>query len=169
MESYILKALEGDQEAFSRLYDTYAPSALRLAAAATGRADLAADAVQEAFVRVWRKGRQCRREESFAPWFYRIVLHESRRAARRNPFPGEPKEASDGSFTEESHLGMTVERAMERLSPEHRTVLALRFLLGYTEQETAAILGLPVGTVKSRIHYARHALEQALKREEESV
>lgn len=168
MEAYIQKALAGDWDAFSRLYDEYAPSALRLAAAATGRTDLAADAVQEAFLRVWRKGRQLR-GEAFGPWFYRIVLHESRRAARRNPLPVEVRETAGGSFTEGSDLGFAVERAMACLSPEHRTVLAVRFLLGHTEQETASILGLPLGTVKSRIHSARGALERALQREEERI
>ena len=67
METYISKALAGDHEAFARLYDAYAPEALRLSTAVTGRADLAADAVQEAFLRVYRKGYQCRGE--FKPWF----------------------------------------------------------------------------------------------------
>ena len=79
METYISKALAGDHEAFARLYDAYAPEALRLSTAVTGRADLAADAVQEAFLRVYRKGYQCRGE--FKPWFFRIVLNESYRMA----------------------------------------------------------------------------------------
>ena len=163
MEAYIEKALRGDHEAFERLYDAYAPSALRLAASVTLRADLAADAVQEAFLRVYRKGGGFRSGADFEPWFYRIVLNESRRAARCNPFPAE--EGERAAFAEDTHLSMAVEEAFSRISPQHRAVLTLKFLLGYTEAETAKILRVPEGTVKSRIHYAKKELARILGEE----
>ena len=70
METYISKALAGDHEAFARLYDAYAPEALRLSTAVTGRADLAADAVQEAFLRVYRKGYQCGIQQARQPCYH---------------------------------------------------------------------------------------------------
>ncbi len=161
MEEYIPLALTGDREAFAQLYDAYAPAALRLAASVTGRTDLAEDAVQEAFLRVYKKGRQCRGD--FDPWFFRIVIHESRRALRRAPshlpltFEGESP-----SFTDACDTAASVTAALSRLTPEHRAVLTLRFLLERTEADTAAILNIPTGTVKSRVHAAKKALAQQL-------
>lgn len=165
METYISKALAGDHEAFARLYDAYAPEALRLSTAVTGRADLAADAVQEAFLRVYRKGYQCRGE--FKPWFFRIVLNESYRMAGQNPYPSESTdEDSAPNFSEQSDLAMTVHAALDHLSPEHRAVLVLKYLFDYTERDIAKILDIRTGTVKSRIFYARKALAKELNREE---
>lgn len=169
MEEYVDRALAGDHQAFARLYDRYAGAALRLSTAITGNPDLAADAVQEAFLRVYRKGARFRREESFEPWFFRIVINESRRALRRqpghSPLTGGERAAS---FTEETDLSIAVEQALNRLSPEHRAVLVLRFLLDRSEKEIGEILDRPVGTVKSRLHYARQALLRELEGEEET-
>lgn len=168
MESYIADALAGNHAAFAQLYDTYAPEALRFSTAVTGRADLAADAVQEAFLRVFRKGSQCRGK--FKPWFFRIVLNESYRLVKQNPYPVEPTgEETSGSFAEQSDLSLTIQAALEDLSPEHRAVLVLKFLFDYSEREIAKILELPVGTVKSRVHYAKRALARELNREEASL
>lgn len=165
MEPYIFRTLHGDHEAFAQLYDEYAPAALRFSAAITGRADLAADAVQEAFLRAYRKGHQCHGD--FKAWFFRIVLNESRRIAGQNPYPAEtPKTAGSAGFSDQSDLSMTVSAALDRLSPDHRAVLVLKFLLGYTENDIAKILGIPPGTVKSRVHYAKQLLAQELKEKE---
>lgn len=165
METYISKALAGDHEAFACLYNTYAPEALRLSTAVTGRADLAADAVQEAFLRAYRKGYQCRGD--FKPWFFRIVLNESYRMAGQNPYPAEAAvEDACISFSDQSDLTMTVHAALDRLSPEHRAVLVLKYLFDYTERDMAKILNIRTGTVKSRIFYARKALAKELNREE---
>lgn len=166
METEITRALNGDREAFSSLYDRFAPSALRVAAAITRSADLAQDAVQEAFLRVFRKGRQCR--ERFEPWFYRIVINESKRALRRQP-DTRPLDTEMGgaSFSDRSDLSLTVEAALDRLSPEHRAVLVLKFLLEYSEEEIGEILHIPLGTVKSRVHYAKKALARELGEKEE--
>lgn len=165
MDAYIEKALAGDHEAFAALYDRYAPEALRFSAAVTGRGDLAADAVQEAFLRVYKKGSQCRGE--FKPWFFRIVLNESYRLAKRNPYPAERTvEELQTDFTGQSDLNITIHGALDSLKAEHRAVLVLRYLLDYSEKDMAQILNVPVGTVKSRVFYARHALAQKLRKEE---
>lgn len=166
MEDAIARALHGDHSAFTALYDRFAPAALRLAAGITRSPDLAQDAVQEAFLRVFQKGWQCR--ERFEPWFFRIVINESRRALRRRPRsePLDPALALP-SFTEGSDLSLTLKAALDRLSPEHRAVLVLKFLLDYSEQEIGEILRIPVGTVKSRVHYAKKALARELEEKEE--
>lgn len=166
MDEEIVRALHGDREAFDRLYDRFAAPALRLAVAVTRCPDLAQDAVQEAFLRVFRKGHQCR--ERFEPWFFRIVINESRRALRRQPQTvALDEETRAGWEAETSDLSAAVTAALDRLSVEHRTVLVLKFLLGYSEEEVGMILRVPVGTVKSRIHYAKKTLARLLEEKEE--
>ena len=75
MEAYIVRALSGDHGAFVQLYDNFAAPALRLSIAITRRTDLAEDAVQEAFIRVFNKGYQCNKNGHFEPWFFLIVIN----------------------------------------------------------------------------------------------
>ncbi|QNL44012.1 RNA polymerase sigma factor [Oscillibacter hominis] len=167
MEDYISDALKGDHRAFSYLYDQFAPAALRLSAAITRRQDLAEDAVQEAFLRAYRKGHQCTDPDRFRPWFFRIVINESRRILRKNlGVTALDADFPTPSFAEGSDRSLAIAEALDRLSPEHRSVLVLRFLLDLSEREISEILKKPVGTVKSRIHYAKEALAQQLKEEE---
>lgn len=163
MEEMIARALRGDRKAFDQLYDRFAPMALRLAGAVTGSPDLAADAVQEAFLRVYKKGGQCRSAAQFQPWFCRIVINESRRLLEKRPEVAEWESVGGtASFAEQSDLSLTVNDALNRLSPEHRTVLTLKFLLEYNDREIGEILAVPTGTVKSRVHYAKQALAREL-------
>ncbi|MBU5625616.1 RNA polymerase sigma factor [Oscillibacter sp. MSJ-2] len=167
MEDYISDALRGDHQAFSHLYDQFAPAALRLSAAITRSRDLAEDAVQEAFLRAYRKGYQCTDPSRFRPWFFRIVINESRRVLRKNP--GEAALAADlpaPSFAEKSDRALAVAEALDHLSAEHRSVLVLRFLLELSEREISEVLKKPVGTVKSRLHYAKEALARQMEEEE---
>ena len=163
MGDYVARALRGDHEAFSQLYDRYGSAALRLSMAITGSPDLAADAVQEAFLRVYQKGGQYRKEAKFEPWFFRIVINESRRVLRRQPRAQELIGAGEEpSFAEQINLSVTIAAALERLSQKHRTVLVLRFLMDYSEREIASMIRKPVGTVKSRLHYAKLAMAREL-------
>lgn len=120
MEQIIARALAGDREAFAQVYDAYAPAALRIGKAVTGDGELAADAVQEAFLRVYKKGWQCRDPKQFRAWFFRIVINESRRVLRagRREVQGEVWEES-ATFAEQSDLSVTVQAAafIETLFP----------------------------------------------------
>ncbi len=162
MDTYIICALHGDQEAFMQLYDEYGEKALRLSMGITRQRQLAEDAVQEAFLRAYRKGHQFKKNENFGPWFYRIVINESKRALSRHPLTVELNEdvANKASFTEQVHLNMLVEQCLLMLSEEHRIVLSLKFLMGYSEAEIAQVLKKPVGTIKSRLYYAKQAMSQ---------
>lgn len=169
MEEYIVSALSGDKIAFSKLYDNFSPAALRLSTVITRNPDLAEDAVQEAFIRVYKKGYQCKTSEKFEPWFFRIVINESKRILRK--YPGEVElELSYmvSSFTEQADLSIAVDLALRELSLEHRTVLVLKFLLDYSEKEIGKIINKPVGTVKSRIYYAKKALADKMSGKEEN-
>ncbi|MCL1853022.1 MAG: sigma-70 family RNA polymerase sigma factor [Peptococcaceae bacterium] len=168
MHDYIIQALHGDHNAFGRVYDTYAASALRLSMSITRDSALAQDAVQEAFLRVYRKGRQFRQNEAFEPWFYRIVINESKRVLKQRPHePALNDFMSVSSFTDQGDSLVNITAAMATLSEEHRTVLTLKFVLDHSEAAIAGIIKKPLGTVKSRIHYAKKSLALQLGRVEE--
>ena len=158
------RAWQGDHEAFAALVDG---SLARLDAAArliVRDPELARDAVQDAFVRAWRDLPGLRDPERFDAWLRRLVVHSCldllRRGRRRvrevelTPvhFPSAPDPSSALADREE------VDQALKRLDPNHRAVVALHYLLGMPLIEVAASLGIPIGTAKSRLHYALGAL-----------
>lgn len=169
-DDYISDALRGDHEAFLQLYDNFSARALRLSFSITRALPMAEDAVQEAFLRVYKKGRQCRRSEEFTAWFFRIVINESKRILAR--YPGEVElddSYADPSFTGQSELSAAVSAAMDSLSQEHRVVLTLKFLLDHSEADIAKMIKKPIGTVKSRLHYAKKALAREMEPNEGGI
>jgi RNA polymerase sigma-70 factor (ECF subfamily) len=121
--------------------------------------DSGPDATQEALIAVFRALRGLRQPEALHGWVRAIAVREAVRIARRDsratpaeltdlPAPGDPQLASD------------VRDALARLSPEHRAILVLRDLEGLDERAAAALLGVPTGTVKSRLHRARDSFRK---------
>jgi RNA polymerase sigma-70 factor (ECF subfamily) len=152
------RAQQGDHDAFVSLIDL---SLARLDAAAwliLRDAELARDAVQDAMVRAWRDLPGLRDPERFGPWLHRLTVNACLDLARRRrrrvieveltPIdqPSVPDAASQVADRD------LLDHALARLEPEQRAVVVLRFFLGLSLPETAAALGIPVGTVKSRLH-----------------
>ncbi len=113
------------------------------------------DAAQQTFVAVLRNLRSLREPAAVHGWVRRIAVREAYRTATRNA--GLNEEGAIDVKTELPDLDTTVDvqSVLAGLRPEHRAVLVLRDLDGMSEAETAALLGLPEGTVKSRLHRAR--------------
>ncbi len=141
--------------------------AYRLAGYLLGDATEAQDAVQDALVKAWRGWPSLRDPEAFGPWFERIVVNVCRDRMRRHrtlrmvglDAAGDVESADPfGSM----FAGDEVAGAVGRLSPDQRIVIALRFWRDLTLEQVAETLGLPLGTVKSRLHYALRALRQEL-------
>ena len=154
------RARDGNQEALAILFEAHRATAYRAAYAVLRDRQLAEDAVQEAFVRAFLHIRRCRGERGFAPWFHRIVGNVSRtmRARRRElptAVPPEPPAAGDPDWSE----SLAVWEALARLPPGQQEVLLLRYRYDLSEARMAQVLGCPPGTVKSRLHAARQALE----------
>ncbi len=159
-------AQQGDRDAFGALV---APRLDRLYGAAhlvVRDAEAAEDAVQNALLRAWRDLGTLRDPERFDAWLARIVsraaLDEARRRRRWSLAPHVPwlreGRAETSSIDERERLA----RAFGLLTPEHRLVLALRFYLDLGLPEIAEATGVPLGTVKSRLHYALAAMRAAL-------
>ncbi|MGH2512270.1 MAG: RNA polymerase sigma factor [Candidatus Limnocylindrales bacterium] len=156
--------------AFARLADTHLDSAYRLATfiLAGDRAE-AEDAVHDAALRAWQHFDGLRDLSRFDAWFTRIVVNACRDrigARRLRPISlpdGEPSGAPDQ--VERLVDADALSRAMLTLSPEHRIVIALRYLGDLSIAEIAARTGERTGTVKSRLHYALRALRAVLDAE----
>jgi RNA polymerase sigma-70 factor (ECF subfamily) len=157
-QGLVERAKRGDHDAFVALIDL---SLARLDAAAwliLRDAELARDAVQDAMVRAWRDLPRLRDPDRFGPWLHRLTvnacLDQVRRRRRRvievelTPLD-HPAVADSSAMLADRDL---LDHALARLDPEQRAVVVLRFFLGLSLPETAAALGIPIGTVKSRLH-----------------
>jgi RNA polymerase sigma-70 factor, ECF subfamily len=162
---------DGEADAvITALYQAYRAPLLVFVLRLTGRdRQLAEDVVQETMVRAWRAaGRLDLSEPSLMPWLAavarRIVIDEHRRRRARPAETGEGAVADltvddDTSATE---LRVAVADALGQLTSSHRQVLNETFLRDQTASQAAATLGIPVGTVKSRVHYALRGLQVVL-------
>ena len=148
-------------------YAAHAGELYGFAVRSLGDAGLAEEAVQETFVRAWRAGERFDPQiGSLRTWLFAIlrnvVIDLGRaRAARPSVVEGEA-EPSVEPF-EETLLAWEVEEAMRRIGDQHRRILVETYYRGRPYAEVATELGIPVGTVKSRVYYALRALRIALE------
>lgn len=121
------------------------------------------DAVQEAYLLVFQKIQHLRKPEAFQAWLCRIVLHVCYALKKKTPLTAEPDEAvsvPDSTDAVDDH--MVLRQALAQLSEESRNILILREFLKLDYEEIAYALKLPVGTVRSRLHYGRKKLGKIL-------
>jgi RNA polymerase sigma-70 factor (ECF subfamily) len=135
--------------------------------------DQADDATQQAIMLIWRELPRLRDADRFDGWAYRILVNacyaEVRRRRRGHEIPGFGEEpmAPDGAITVADRDRL--ERGFGRLSAEQRAVLVLQHYLDLDLPEIADLLGVPLGTVKSRSHAARQAMRAALDADDRTV
>ncbi|MQY10732.1 ECF RNA polymerase sigma factor SigE [Streptomyces sp. RB5] len=120
----------------------------------------AADAAQEALIAVFRNIRQLSTPQALFGWVRAIAAREAVKVAKRRQGTV-PAELEDLPAYEDLQLGTDIADTLRRLTPEHRAVLVLRHVDGLSEQEVAELLGLPVGTVRSRLFRARRSFRTA--------
>lgn len=169
LRSAIEAAREGDEEAFGALVRVAGDRCMAIAYRILRDADLAEDAVQATFIIAWRQLRQLRDPDRFEPWLHRLLVHACYAEARRNrrmalnirALPMDRPTGTDEVLTVNDRDQL--ERGFRRLPPEQRAVLVFHHYLGLTLPEIADRLGIPIGTAKSRLHYASAALRSALE------
>lgn len=173
-QELIASAKNGDTHAFGQLVRTHQGIALRVAYLVVRDSSEAEDVTQDAFVKAYGSLDRFRAEAPFRPWLLRIVRNEAlnrvRSTKRRealalqitnDPVSGDAAPSPETevmSQDERSHLVGLIEDLPER----YRSVIVHRYLLDLSEEETSEILGLPVGTVKSRSSRAVHRLRRSL-------
>jgi RNA polymerase sigma-70 factor (ECF subfamily) len=160
-----------DPIGFEFLVRKYQREALMHAAALLGNRDDAAEACQESFTSAFASLARLPELTAFYPWFYRILRNRclnmlARRKtaasyARREMQLGEETGASAESAASRDEERAKIWRALGSLTLEHREVLALRFMRGYDYDTLAALLGVPRGTIMSRLYHARRAFQAA--------
>ncbi len=163
-------------EALAALHERLGAAMSTLAASMLRDRTEAEDVVEEALVRIHRAGRGFRGERGLRTWTLRIVANLCRDRLRRRRFAGGPVEDADArgalafdpvdgwdDALDQGVVLAAVERAMERLPVDQREAVVLRHRVGLTHEEMAETLGVPVGTVKSRIARGLAALRAELK------
>lgn len=150
-----------DRSQLHELYQTHAPDLLRMAMAITGRRELAKDALQETFLRVYRFSDSYDPNQPIRPWLYRILVNECRRLQKREArvFPSDGAELEQAIPSREPYSD--VMDAVSKLPETYRIPLLLKYVDGWKEHEIADILSLNINTLKSRLAKARELMRTA--------
>lgn len=171
---FVSRILDGDIKAFEALYHKYKRQLYQTALAITGDSGAAEEILQDSFVRAYAAMNRVDASVSLAPWLYRIAVNLSYNWTNRHrhwPLDIDtwvdrliagptvsPEHAVEGS-----ELRDVVQEAVATLAFKQRAAVVLFYLQGFSLSEIAYVLDCPVGTVKSRLHYACKALRQKLR------
>lgn len=166
----VVRARQGDARAFGLLVERYQRAAYAVAYSVTGRHEDAEDAAQESFLVALQRIEECRSPERFAGWLMTIVRNRSRNLVRREslretdpvPLSASTRLPSPDRDAERSELRGVLRQALDALSEVQREIVLLHDLEGWKHREIADRLGLPSGTVRSHLHFARRALREAM-------
>lgn len=174
-DDLILRAQRGEKDAYGRLVRAYMQPAYYSALALVGEHDEALDLSQQAFIRAWTAIQRFEPGRRFFTWYYRILrnlcLNRLRdRAAQAAPMADfdhtfdiaddtqDPAAAADRMLLRER-----VRAALGALRPEEREIVVLRDIDGYSYSEISELLECPIGTVMSRLYYARKHMKEMLE------
>jgi RNA polymerase sigma-70 factor (ECF subfamily) len=165
--AWVRGAQGGDASSLEALFRHHWPSAYRAAYLVVHDAAAAEDIAQEAFLSAVRNLDRFDRRRPFGPWLHRIVVNRAIDWARMRALRPEAGGDALDSVAAPQHADQAegVLAAIRALSPEHRAVIVLRYLLEYTPGEIAQLLDLPRGTVNSRLRRALDALAGQLEEE----
>jgi RNA polymerase sigma-70 factor (ECF subfamily) len=163
------RAMSGDHDAFSELARVSVGRLLVIARLILRDEPAAEDATQEALVAAWRHIRGLRDPERFEAWLHRLLVNACHREARRGrsrtsrevhlPAFDAPEPDETDRMLDRDQL----DRGFRRLDVDHRAVIVLYYYLGLRPEEAADVLGLPAGTVRSRLHRAMQQMRAALE------
>ena len=167
----VLKARGGDLAAFEVLVERHQDVVLRVAARVVGRGD-AEDVAQDAFLRAFHRLGRLRDADGFRAWLLQIAHNASLDALARRKRAASPEEdlpdgvdaGTPAAHLEQRERSERLRRKIALLAPVHRDVLVLRDVEGLTYEEIATVTGTPLGSVKGRLHRARHELIDLLRR-----
>jgi RNA polymerase sigma-70 factor (ECF subfamily) len=161
----------GDTRAFRGIVERYESQVAATVIGMLGRGEEARDVGQEVFIRFYRTVGRFRGDSAVGTYLTRIAINLSlnalkRRSRERSRYGGSPDEvhglSDERCYAEEHEKGTAIRRAMLSLAPRFRSVAVLRLVKGHSTRETADLLGLPLGTVLSRLSRAQRALAEAL-------
>lgn len=166
----IRRYLAGDVDAFESLMAAHEQRVFSICLRMMRNRDAALDATQETFLTVLRKADRYKEQAAFSTWLYRVTVNtcydQLRRAKRRRsePMPEhlDPRDPKSGDEISAVELRPEIERALGLIQPEFRAAVVLVDLEGMSLEGAADTLGVPIGTVKSRVFRARRQLAEEL-------
>jgi RNA polymerase sigma-70 factor (ECF subfamily) len=166
---WIRQAQQGDRHAFGELIYLHRAGVVNVVYRMCGDVNLAEDAAQEAFIRAWLHLPNYHPRSPFRNWLYRIATNAALDTLRReretvdvDDVPLSAAGAGPEAAVEQTERGEQVRQAVLALPPASRSVLVLREYEGLSYQEIADTLNVPIGTVMSRLNYARSRLREML-------
>jgi RNA polymerase sigma-70 factor (ECF subfamily) len=171
--SRVVRARAGDRDAFLALVEQYEGKLLCFVRRFERDPSTAVDLVQNVWLQVWKSIGTLRRPDAFRSWLYRIAhgavvasirAEQRRREVEREQFELSPRQTATPPHQAIDEVDL-LNYALDQLSPEHREVVTLRFLEDMTIEEIAAATECAAGTVKSRLHYAKLALQKAVEKQ----
>lgn len=165
----VVAARRGSESAVAELFDRHWDGAYRAAALVTGDRAAAEDIAQEAFLAALRALPSFDLRRPLRPWLHRIVVNRAidwsrSRALRREVGADVVAESAAVAEHAAEGFGDDVMAALQQLAPEQRAVVVLRYVLEFTPGEIGRLLGLPRGTVNSRLRRGLDALEEVIER-----
>jgi len=172
---------KGDKKAFEEIVRTLASDAFLIALAFVGNEEDARDLSQDAFIKAYQARERFDASKPFRPWFYSILRNHCINFLNRSCRSGEglfwggrtdrerfaSSQPGPAERLEREERRKMLMAAVERLSFEHREIIVLKNFKGYSYREIAEILGIPIGTVMSRLYYARKMLKRLIEEFEE--
>jgi len=168
------QARKGDQSAFRALVERYAPRVRKVVLGMLGSVPEADDVAQEVFVRFYERLGQFRGEAALGTYLTRMAINGALNEQRRTHNRRHHHEAHMAALwpaaadaeARRYELRDAIARALQTLDPDQRSVVVLRLIEGYSVKETAEILGIPMGTVGSRLARAQQKLIEVLKNQQ---
>ena len=165
--------LQGDQESFGLLVGRYEKLVAGVAWRYGTRSEEIEDVVSEVFIKTYSNLHRFRPEHAFSTWLYRLavnhVLDRARRARKERGRTEMPAQLADDAIDQDRDLesrerSMILRRALDDLQPRYKESMFLVYIEGLKLDEAARVLGLPQGTIKTRLMRGRHALRRILVR-----
>lgn len=173
-QALLARIVDGDRDAFRELYTSYYHPVLRFIYRITGELELAKEGVNDAMLAVWQTGESFGARSKVSTWIMGIAYHRAlkllEKTRRRSSRLANVEDfdtwierfGAAAEPTDQAELEDLLDRALERLSPEHRAVVELTYFHGCSYEEIAAIAACPVNTVKTRMFHARAKLKKLL-------
>ncbi len=169
-ESALIRAVaRKDKEALRKLFESYHKRVFRFAYKLTNDYEAANDITSDVFVTIWEKAGSFKGNSPLSTWIFGITRNKIRSLYRKKQIFVDIEEVNIATETKSTiGLRQDMQYALNRLSQEHREAIEMIFYLGFSYEEASAIIGCPVGTVKSRIFHAKKLMEHYLSTDRRS-
>ena len=168
LENIVIRCKSGQRQAFEQLFELYQPR-LKYYVRRLDSSGETDDILQDIWIKVFRKIRILKKNNSFPTWLYRIARNEVFGRLRNNEkFIELPEEKNLPQYSDENHEfsaddAKLLHNALNKIQPYHREVLTLSFIEQLSYQQIAEIVGCSIGTVRSRIFYAKQSLRKEME------